>query len=229
MFYVKLTQILLPSKLSRYIYYIGYKQRQSAIHYMLNFIVLICSFIYGFGQEYNDEPVKISDFTLPNVVSGNSFSLSEFSEAKAVVVVFTSHYCPYAKLYEDRIFKLIEKYQGQEVRFLLINSNNPQKSAPDSRENMIKMANLQKIKVPYLSDSQQEVANMFGASKTPEVFLLKKAKGSFEILYQGAIDDNPQVASDVSHFFLNDAIEAVLKGRRPTQVAQRPTGCMIKR
>lgn len=197
---------------------------------MLNSAILICTlFFSGFIQELNNEPYKISDFTLPDVVSGNSFSLSEFNNAKAVVVIFTSHYCPYAKLYHDRIANLIDNYQGQNIRFVLINSNNPKKSVADSRENMARMINELHIKVPYLSDSNQKVADMFGAHKTPEAFLLRKTNNSFEIVYRGAIDDNPQVASDVNHLFLKEAIEAVLKGYRPLQASIHPTGCMIKR
>ena len=193
--------------------------------YLLSLILLTS----GFSQNLKDEPVKVSDFTLPNVINGNDFSLSEYKEAKAIVVIFTSHYCPYAKLYEDRIASLINKFQNQNIRFVLINSNNPQKSTSDSRENMRKMANEHNIKIPYLSDSNQKVADMFGATKTPEVFLIKKAGNAFVVAYQGALDDNPQVATDVNHFFLKDAIEAVLKGQKPAQLTNRPTGCMIKR
>lgn len=183
----------------------------------------------SFPQEHNDAPDEISDFTLPDVVSGSNFSLSEFNQANAVVVIFTSHYCPYAKLYNDRIASLIDNYQGKNVRFILINSNNPNKSISDSRENMEKMVSKHNIKVPYLIDSDQKVADLFGVHKTPEAFLLHKTNSSFQIVYRGAIDDNPQVASDVKRPFLKEAIETVLKGSRPLQATIHPTGCMIKR
>lgn len=191
--------------------------------------ILFALLISGFTQEHNDVPDKISDFTLHNVVSGNNFSLSEVSDAKAVVVIFTSHYCPYAKLYNDRIASLINEYSEQNIRFVLINSNNPKKSAPDSRENMLKMVSQHNLGIPYLSDSDQKVADLFGVQKTPEVFLLQRVNNSFEIVYRGAIDDNPQVASDVKHSFLKEAIESSLKGYRPLQTSVHPTGCMIKR
>ncbi len=175
------------------------------------------------------EPVKISDFTLPNAVNGQSFTLSESGDAKAVVVIFTSHYCPYAKLYGQRINNLVSSFQGQPVRFVLINSNNPKKSTPDSRTNVIKEAQRANLTIPYLIDSAQQVADMFGAQKTPEAFVLKKGKAGFEIAYQGAIDNNPQVAIDVDHNFLKEAIESVLAGRSPHQAYNHPTGCMIRR
>ncbi len=175
------------------------------------------------------EPVRISDFTLPNAVSGQSFTLSEAGDAKAVVVIFTSHYCPYAKLYGQRINSLISTFQGQPVRFVLINSNNPNKSTPDSRTNIIKEAQRANLTIPYLIDSTQKVADMFGAQKTPEAFVLKKGKSGYEVVYQGAIDNNPQVATDVDHNFLKEAVESVLTGRSPRQAYNHPTGCMIRR
>jgi hypothetical protein len=48
-------------------------------------------------------------------------------------------------------------------------------------------------------------------------------------MYRGAIDDNPQVASDVKHSFLKEAIESTLKGQNPLKSSVHPTGCMIKR
>ncbi len=175
------------------------------------------------------EPVKISDFTLPNAINGQSFTLSESGDAKAVVVIFTSHYCPYAKLYGQRINSLVSTFKGQSVRFVLINSNNPQKSTPDSRTNIIKEAQRANLTIPYLIDSTQKVADMFGAQKTPEAFVLKKGKTGFEVVYQGAIDNNPQVATDVDHNFLKEAIASVLAARSPSQAYNHPTGCMIRR
>lgn len=193
---------------------------------LLTLILAIC----GLSQELTNEPVKIPDFTLPNVVNGSDFSLSQFNNAKAVAVIFTSHRCPYAKLYENRVSKLIDQYKGQNVRFILINSTNHQKNAPDLKDYVSRIADEDPLSVPYLNDSKQEVADLFGARKTPEAFLLRKSSNNtFEIVYRGAIDDNPQVASDVNHPFLKDAIDATLRGSLPLQASHYPTGCMIKR
>lgn len=190
---------------------------------LLTFILAVC----GLSQEFNNDPVEISDFTLPNAADGSDFSLSQFSNAKAVAVIFTSHYCPYAKFYKDRISKLVDQYQGQNVRFILINSTNPQKSFSGS-EDYMEIAGKDSLSVPYLRDSQQKVADLFGARKTPEAFLLRKSNNNFEVVYHGALDDNPQVASDVNQHFLKDAIDAVLKGHLPLKAFNYPTGCIIK-
>ncbi|MBK7653716.1 MAG: hypothetical protein IPJ20_27545 [Flammeovirgaceae bacterium] len=69
----------------------------------------------------------------------------------------------------------------------------------------------------------------FGARKTPEVFLLSMAGGKFTVVYSGAIDDNPQTASDVKQTFLKDAIEKLLAGQKVDVAVERVAGCTIRR
>ena len=83
------------------------------------------------------------------------------------------------------------------------------------------------IDVPYLADKEQTVKASFGARKSPEVFLLKNNGGKFSIYYKGAIDNNPQVASDVKEQYLKQNIESLLKETSPVS-GSRPTGCIIK-
>ncbi len=193
-------------------------------------LLIISFFCTDTLQQSEDKPVQIVDFTLPDVVSGDTFSLSDLDHSKAIVVVFTSNYCPYAKLYNDRINHLVEQYRGKGISFVLVNSNNPSKSNADNPDAMAKKVAELGIKTPYLSDSNQKIADMFGAQKTPEVFLLTHTgTNKYKIAYKGAIDDNPQVASDVSHYFLQEAIESLLKGNRPPKEYVHPIGCMIKR
>lgn len=171
----------------------------------------------------------VSNFTLTNTVDNSQVSVANFSNKKGIVVIFTSNFCPYSKLYEDRIEALAREYSGKGVQFLLINPNNPQASKDDSIEEMAKKAKEKGYKFPYLADKNQTVAAMFGASKTPEVFLLKPSGNAFSIVYSGAIDDNPQVENDVKTYFLRNAIDNLLAGKPATANYERPTGCMIKK
>ncbi|MEQ9440074.1 MAG: thioredoxin family protein [Cyclobacteriaceae bacterium] len=188
--------------------------------------VALCSIFSPILSQQSDQ---IQDFTLPNAVDGEVFSLSEYSDAKAVVVIFTSLYCPYAKLYEDRILRLVDKYDSNSIRFILINPNNPAKSKADAMTNMATEAKRSQLDIPFLSDSAQEVASLLGAEKTPEAFILTPKNGIFTIAYHGGIDDNPQVENDVKHAYLQNAIEAVAQNRSITTAPAPITGCMIKR
>jgi glutathione peroxidase-family protein len=171
----------------------------------------------------------IPDITLTDAVSGNEFSLSSLKDSKAVVVIFTSNYCPYAKLYEKRISSLIDTYRSKNVRFVLINSNDPAQSPGDNPATMSKKVSEMKWNVPFLIDDQQKAASLFGAEKNPEAFVLVSSSQGFQVKYHGSIDDNPQVASDVSHAYLRNAIDAVLKGEPLLVEHTHPTGCMIKK
>ncbi|HPW63916.1 MAG TPA: redoxin domain-containing protein, partial [Cyclobacteriaceae bacterium] len=78
-------------------------------------LILIASAITSYAQE-------IKDFSLTNVKDGKSVSLSNFSSSSGIVVVFTSHECPYDNYYKDRLKDLVNAYSGK-IQFLFINSN----------------------------------------------------------------------------------------------------------
>ncbi len=191
---------------------------------LISLSILLCISFVGFSQA-----TRVKDFTLQNTVNNQPVSLSDFSGAKGVVVIFTSNYCPYSKLYEDRIEALVKEYSNSSIKFILVNPNNPISSKDDSVEEMAKKAKERNYNFPYLADKNQQVQEMFGATKTPEVFVLKPGVGEFTIVYSGALDDNPQVAEDVSKNYLRDALTALAGNRMPTVKNIRPTGCMIKK
>jgi peroxiredoxin len=172
---------------------------------------------------------KVDDFTLQNVKDKLNVSLNALSSKKAIVIVFTSHNCPYSKIYEQRAKNFIQEYEAKGVAFLLINPNNPSSNPEESIEEMATAAKEREYRSPYLSDGKQSVCDKFGATKTPEVFVLKNQGGSFFVKYKGAIDDNPQVATDVSSSYLREALDAVLSNQ-PVKISEkRATGCMIHR
>lgn len=172
---------------------------------------------------------KVADFSLQNVKDNSSVSLSSFATKKVVVLVFTSHNCPYSKIYEQRAKNFIQEFEQKGVSFLLINPNNPASNPEESAEEMAKAAKERDYKSPYLSDPKQEVCDKFGATKTPEIFILKNQGGSFIVKYKGAIDDNPQVANDVTSSYLKEALEALLSNQPVKITEKRAMGCMIHR
>ena len=184
------------------------------------FLLLFFSFSYfGKGQ--------IADFSLINAVDNREVSLSSFSSKKAVVIVFTSNYCPYSKLYETRLSNFHNEYSSKGVQLILINPNDPSSSKDDSIEEMANRAKKNGYQFPYLADKEQKTSSQFGARKTPEVHVLKPSGGSFKLVYKGAIDDNPQIETDVSRYYLKEAVDAILSGQNPTTSRTNPTGCII--
>lgn len=189
-------------------------------------IVFLLSLFFSIAVQAQDR--RIENFSLPDAGGGKSVSLNDYQNRRAVVVLFTSNHCPYSRLYEERFAALVQEYAGKDVAFIVINPNDPRESKEDTREEMQSKLRSWGIDVPYLADERQEAARMFGASKTPEVFVLSNRNNRFSIAYSGAIDDNPQVARDVNQHFARQAIEAVLQGKVVNTPHKRPVGCMIK-
>ena len=168
------------------------------------------------------------DFELPNI-DGKMVSMAGYSSAKGFIIVFTCNTCPYAKAYESRIIDLDEKYASKGFPVIAINPNDVVKQPGDTMEEMKKRAKNKDYSFPYLRDDSQEVAKSFGATKTPHVYVLNKESGDkYRVEFIGAIDDSPNDPTDVSETYVEDAIEALLSGRKPSITEKRAIGCTIK-
>ena len=95
----------------------------------------------------------VSDVSLINASDKTEISLSSFSAKKGIVVIFTSNYCPFSKLYEDRINDLANKYSSQGIQMVLINSNSPDDNPAESIEEMAAKVSSSSYTFPYLSDN----------------------------------------------------------------------------
>jgi hypothetical protein len=82
----------------------------------------------------------------------------------------------------------------------------------------------ERFNFPYLRDDSQEIGRVYGASHTPEAFLLDADR---RIVYMGAIDDNED-PQKVSKNYLRDAIDAVLSEKEPKTQEVQPFGCRIR-
>ncbi len=168
---------------------------------------------------------QVADFSLTNVINGANVSLDTYPSCAGIVLIFTSNSCAYDEYYRSRI-KALSKQYADRVPVLLINSG---KEATESPDNMVRKAQQLGLTVPYLADKDQKVMQQLGATKTPQAFLLKNNGGKFTRVYTGAIDDNPQVQSDVRHAYLKDAIDIMLTNQKIETPEVRPIGCSIRR
>ncbi|MBF9253381.1 thioredoxin family protein [Pontibacter sp. 172403-2] len=166
---------------------------------------------------------KVADFSLKDS-HNQPVSLSDFANTKTVALVFTNNQCPYAKLYENRLVDLANSYGSKGVQFVFIN---PGVGSGDGSETLADMA-AKNYSFPYLADEGQKVSRQFGATKTPEVYVLQNNNGAFVLKYKGAIDDNPQLESGVKNFYLKNVLDEVLANKTVTALNKRPTGCLIK-
>jgi len=179
------------------------------------------AFLKGEGLAIGD---TAPDFNLKNI-DGKMVSLASYEAAKGYIVIFTCNTCPYSVMYEDRIIDLHNKYADQGYPVIAINPNDPSVREGDSYEKMQERATDKAFPFAYVFDAKQEIFPAYGATKTPHVFLLDKNR---VVQYIGAIDNNAQDAESVSSPYVEDAIAAVVAGKKPAVAMTKAIGCGIK-
>jgi len=168
-----------------------------------------------------------TDFELKNI-DGKTVSLKDFKKAKGFIVIFTCNHCPYAKKYENRIIELDKQYKDKGYPVIAINPNDPAVQPEDSFEKMQIRAKEKDFTFPYLIDEGQKIYPQYGATKTPHVFVLQKENGKNIVKYIGAIDNNYEDPEDVSEYYVQDAVNALLKGEAVKTTKTAAIGCTIK-
>ena len=167
-----------------------------------------------------------TDFSLENI-DGKIVSLSDYKEAKGFIVVFTCNTCPYAVAYEDRVEALNKKYADKGYPVIAIMPNNTDVKPGDNMEAMKARAKAKGFTFPYLMDKGQKIYPQYGATKTPHVYLLEKTKKGNVVKYIGAIDDNYKDANAVKTKYVENAVDALLKGKEIEVEETRAIGCTI--
>lgn len=167
------------------------------------------------------------DFSLKNV-NGKMVSMKDYKDAKGFIVIFTCNHCPYAVAYEDRIIALDKKYSKLGYPVIAINPNNPEKQKEDSYDLMKVRAKEKGFTFPYLFDEGQKIYPKFGATKTPHVYVIQKTGKTNVVQYIGAIDDNYEDEKAVKQAYVQDAVDALLKGSDVPVRQTKAIGCSIK-
>ena len=173
------------------------------------------------------------DFNLPGI-DGQNHKLSDYADARVLVIVFTCNHCPTAQLYESRIKKLAADYRDRGVTLVAIEPNDPEAvwlselgytDVSDSFEEMKIRAAYRSFNFPYLYDGEtQSVSRAYGPKATPHVFIFDQDR---KLRYEGRVD-NSQRESLVKTQDARNAIEALLAGK-PVPVPHTGVfGCSTK-
>lgn len=159
-------------------------------------------------------------------VSGKQTTIKDAAKKNGVLVMFSCNTCPYVIKNEARTKEIAAFATQNNYGVIIINSNEARRGEEDSFEAMKAYAKKLGYTWNYVLDSKSEVANAFGATRTPEVFLID-ANGN--IIYKGAIDDSPGDATKVTRNHLKEAITESAAGKEITVKESRSIGCTIKR
>src|ERR1700694_4788532 len=77
---------------------------------------------------------------LPEVVTGQTISLSDFEHKKALLVMFICRHCPYVKHVERELARLGREYEKSEAAIVAISANNADENPDDGPASLKEMA-----------------------------------------------------------------------------------------
>ena len=200
-------------------------------------IVLIVSSLFSFNNQKGRLSIEIgtkaplTEYIMKDV-SEKEYSLIDLNQENGILIIFSCNTCPFVvgskdnEGWENRYNDLYETCKKNNIGMALVNSNEAKRKGDDSFEQMKNHSFENKYKAPYLIDKNHKLADAFGASTTPHVFLFNH---SLELVYKGAIDDNVSSKKEVKSKWANNAISSLGKGEKINTPTTRNSGCSIKR
>lgn len=186
-------------------------------------IMLLALFAFAFTFQISAKGPgdKAEDFSISGI-DGSKYDLAEGlnSSKNGVIVIFWSTECPWVQPYNDRINDYVKDLNERGFTVWAINANNT-----ESLDDVKSHASKNNYAFPVLKDVNNVVADMLGATRTPEVFLIAKDK---TILYHGRISDNRNKA-DQTVYDLGNAASEVSAGKEVSVKETKSFGCGIKK
>ncbi|MEI2580710.1 thioredoxin family protein [Scytonema sp. PRP1] len=166
------------------------------------------------------------DFHLPDVVSGQTISLSTFAQNKALLVMFICRHCPFVKHIKEELAQLGKDYINKGLGIVAISTNDAKNYPDDAPELLKAMAIELDFNFPFCYDESQETAKAYTAACTPDFFLFDAKQ---QLVYRGQLDESrPSNGKPVTGADLRAALDAVLADQ-PVAGEQKPSiGCNIK-
>ena len=167
---------------------------------------------------------KAPDFKLP-ATDGKTYQLSDFSENEVLVIFFTCNHCPYVTGSDEVTRQTVEQFTARGVKFVGVNSNSANTYAEDSFKHMVERMEEYKFPWAYLYDESQEVAQLYGALRTPHFYVFDINR---KLIYTGRAVDNPRDTSRITVNNLEDTLNQHLAGQSIDLPVTNPIGCNVK-
>lgn len=167
------------------------------------------------------------DFELPDAISGNVISLTEYSSGKrGTILMFICNHCPYVKHVQSELVKIASDYQDKDIAIIAISSNDVVNYPEDSPELMLEEGKRWNYTFPYLYDESQMVAKSYKAACTPDFYLFDQ---NLSLVYRGELDGSrPGNGIPLTGDSMREALDALIAGI-PIGENQTPSmGCNIK-
>ncbi len=168
------------------------------------------------GQEFKLGST-VGDFSLQSL-DGTAVQFSSL-RGPVTVLTFVSVQRPVSNAYNERMNTIYKDYGARGVKFVFVNANHSEPAAQVAEHAK------QHLAFAVYKDENNVVADRFGASVTPEAYVIDR---SGVIRYHGSIDD----AIDIGHVReqrLRNALDEVLAGKMVVRAETKAFGCSIKR
>lgn len=195
------------------------------------FSFLPVAIIAFFSMQTINDPLPIGS-SLPNPdtkmkdISGKEVSFKDAMKKNGLLVMFSCNTCPVVGKYQSRTIETAKFATDNGIGVILLNSNEATRSDGESFDDMKEYGKDQGYQFSYAIDNNSAMADAFGATRTPEVFLFDK---SGKLVYHGAIDDNANAPGEVTRKHAKIAIEQMIAGKNVSTTKTRFVGCSIKR
>lgn len=156
---------------------------------------------------------------------GQTYTLGETAGENGLLVIFSCNTCPWVKAWEDRYNPTAAAAEELGIGMIAVNPNTAIRDRGESMADMKARAEKSGYAFPYVLDKNAKLAEAFGATRTPDVFLFNE---DLELVYRGAIDDNAQNADAVENPYLANAMKALAAGSEIEPNVTKSLGCEIK-
>ena len=166
------------------------------------------------------------NFALLDVISGKILSLSDVRGEKGTVISFICNHCPFVLHINEELVRLGNEYKAKGIGFAAISSNDVEKYPQDAPDLMKAQAEKLGYSFPYLYDETQEVALLYDAACTPDLYVFDV---DLKAVYHGQLDDSrPGNGIPVTGESMRAVLDAVVAGK-PYSGREKPSiGCNIK-
>jgi len=166
------------------------------------------------------------DFNLVDVTTDSYVLLSEYIGNVGILIMFICNHCPYVKHVNSTLSAMANQYNGDDIGFLAISSNDIINYPDDSPEKMKKQAIENKFNFPYLYDETQEIAKKYGAACTPDLYLFDS---KLKLVYRGQLDDSrPGNDLKCDGSDLKYAFDCLINDKINDRLQKPSIGCNIK-
>jgi peroxiredoxin len=166
------------------------------------------------------------DFSLPDVRTGETVSLSDFADKEVLLIVFICAHCPFVKLIEGELAAIGRDFRNRSFGMVAVSSNDAENYPEDAPPKLKEQAGRLGFVFPYLYDEDQTMAKAYRAACTPDIFLFDASR---KLVYRGQLDDaRPGNGKPVTGKNLRVAIEALYEGKPVPELQIPATGCNIK-